>query len=75
MKPAKWRELNDEEIGEKIRELTEELFNLRFQLATGVARNPARVREVRRDLARARTILRERGPARSGTGRRPSRES
>jgi large subunit ribosomal protein L29 len=60
MKPAKWRELSDEEVRQKARELTEELFNLRFQLSLGVAKNPARVQQAKRDLARAETILRER---------------
>jgi large subunit ribosomal protein L29 len=44
-----------------VRELSEEVFNLRFQLAMGVAKNPARVGQARRDLARAYTIIRERG--------------
>jgi large subunit ribosomal protein L29 len=65
VKPARWRDLADDEIRQRTRELTEELFNLRFQLATGVAKNPARVREARRDLARARTILRQRQGART----------
>ena len=60
MKPSKWRDLSDEELRQRLKELTEELFNLRFQLSMGVAKNPARVAEARRDLARARTILRER---------------
>jgi large subunit ribosomal protein L29 len=60
MKPAKWRDMSDDEMQQKARELTEELFNLRFQLAMGVAKNPARVAQARRDLARARTVLRER---------------
>ncbi len=60
MKPSKWRDLSDEELRQRVTELTEELFNLRFQLSMGVAKNPARVAEARRDLARARTILRER---------------
>ncbi|HVQ75323.1 MAG TPA: 50S ribosomal protein L29 [Candidatus Binatia bacterium] len=60
MKPAKWRDMSDAEVQQKTRELTEELFNLRFQLAMGVAKNPARVAQARRDLARARTVLRER---------------
>jgi large subunit ribosomal protein L29 len=60
MKAAKWREMSDEELEQKARELGEELFNLRFQLSMGVAKNPARVAIARRDLARARTILRER---------------
>ena len=61
MKPSKWRDLSDEELRQRVKELTEELFNLRFQLSMGVAKNPARVGEARRDLGRAKTILRERG--------------
>ena len=61
MKAAKWRDLSDEEMTQKVRELSEEVFNLRFQLTMGVAKNPSRVGEVRRDLARAYTIIRERG--------------
>jgi large subunit ribosomal protein L29 len=61
MKPSKWRDLSDEELRQRVKELTEELFNLRFQLSMGVAKNPARLAEARRDLARAKTILRERG--------------
>ncbi|HXL39585.1 MAG TPA: 50S ribosomal protein L29 [Myxococcales bacterium] len=60
MKAAKWREMSDEEVQQKAQELGEELFNLRFQLSMGVAKNPARVAIARRDLARAQTILRER---------------
>ena len=60
MKPAKWRDLSSEEIEQQVQGLTEELFNLRFQLSMGVAKNPARVRQARQDLARAKTILRER---------------
>ncbi len=60
MKPSEWRELSDEELHQKVRELAEELFNLRFQLSMGVAKNPARAGQVKRDLARAKTILRER---------------
>ena len=53
MKAAKWREMSDEEVQQKAQELGEELFNLRFQLSMGVAKNPARVAIARRDLARA----------------------
>jgi large subunit ribosomal protein L29 len=60
MKAAKWREMSDEEVRQKVRELNEELFNLRFQLSMGVAKNPARVAQARRDLARGQTMLRER---------------
>ena len=61
MKAAKWRDLSEDEVTQKVRDLSEEVFNLRFQLAMGVAKNPSRVGEVRRDLARAYTIIRERG--------------
>jgi large subunit ribosomal protein L29 len=60
MKAAKWREMSDDELTQKARDLGEELFNLRFQLSMGLAKNPARVAQARRDLARAQTILRER---------------
>jgi large subunit ribosomal protein L29 len=55
--------MSDDEIRQKAQELTEELFNLRFQLSMGVAKNPSRVQQARRDLARAQTILRERQPS------------
>jgi large subunit ribosomal protein L29 len=60
MKAAKWRDLSEDEIRQRARELTEEIFNLRFQLSMGVAKNPSRLSHVRRDLARAHTMLRER---------------
>ena len=63
MKAAKWRDLADDEVMQKVRELSEEVFNLRFQLSMGVAKNPSRLGEARRDLARAYTVLREKGVA------------
>jgi large subunit ribosomal protein L29 len=63
MKAAKWRDLSDDEVTQKVRELSEEVFNLRFQLTMGMAKNPSRIGEARRDLARAYTIIRERGGA------------
>ena len=60
MKATNWRDMQSDEIEQKARELTEELFNLRLQLAMGVAKNPARVSRARRELARAKTVLRER---------------
>ncbi len=60
MKAASWREMTGEDLEQKVKELTEELFNLRFQLSMGVAKNPSRVHQTRRDLARVKTILRER---------------
>ncbi len=60
MKPTAWREMETDDLEQKVKDLTEELFNLRLQLAMGVAKNPARVGQARRDLARAKTVLRER---------------
>jgi large subunit ribosomal protein L29 len=59
-KAAELRELPDEELLERIESAKEELFNLRFQLATGQLDNPSRIREVRHDMARIATVLRER---------------
>jgi large subunit ribosomal protein L29 len=59
MKAAKWREFSEEELQRKARELTEEIFNLRFQLSMGVAKNPSRLSQAKKDLARANTVLRE----------------
>jgi large subunit ribosomal protein L29 len=71
MKAAKWRDLSEDEIRQKMRELTEELFNLRFQLSMGVAKNPSRLGQARRDLARAQTLLRERvAPTSAGAGKK-----
>lgn len=63
-RPAELRDLSDQELEKKLRELKEELFNLRFQKVTGQLENPARIREVRRDIARVLTIRRERELAR-----------
>jgi large subunit ribosomal protein L29 len=60
MKANNIRNLSTVEIETKVNELKDELFNLRFQLATGQLDNPMRIREVRKDIARAKTILRER---------------
>lgn len=54
------RELSDRELQEKVQELKGELFNLRFQMATGQLENVMRVKEVRRSIARVKTVLRER---------------
>ncbi len=60
MKPAKWRDLSDDELRQRVGQLREEIFNLRFQLSMGVAKNPSRVGQARKDLARAQTVLRQR---------------
>ncbi len=59
-KAAELRELPDEELVSRIESSKEELFNLRFQLATGQLDNPARLKEVRHEVARIATVLRER---------------
>ena len=59
-KAAELRELNDTELEHRLGEAKEELFNLRFQNATGQLDNVARLPQVRRDVARIETLLRER---------------
>ena len=54
------RDLTQTELQNKILELKGELFNLRFQLATGQLENPMRIRDVKKTLARTQTIVRER---------------
>ena len=54
------RELTDDELTDKLRESKEELFNLRFQMATGQLDNNRRLRTVRQEIARIYTVLRER---------------
>ena len=54
------RELTDDELTTKLRESKEELFNLRFQMATGQLDNNRRLRTVRQEIARIYTVLRER---------------
>lgn len=54
------RELNDEELVLRLRESKEELFNLRFQMATGQLDNNRRLRTVRHEIARIYTVMRER---------------
>jgi large subunit ribosomal protein L29 len=60
MKVKEIRELSTEDIQAKIKENKEELFNLRFQQATGSLEKPSRIRELRHDVARMNTVLRER---------------
>lgn len=60
MKASNLRDLTKAELENKILELKGELFNLRFQLATGQLENPMRIRDVKKTLARTQTIVRER---------------
>ena len=60
MKVKEIRELTTEQINAKIKECKEELFNLRFQQATGNLEKPSRIRDLRHQVARLKTVLRER---------------
>ena len=60
MKAIELRELSLEELQHKLDDLTQELFNLRFQHATDQLENPMRLRQTKKDVARVKTVLRER---------------
>jgi large subunit ribosomal protein L29 len=60
MKPAELRELPDDDLLARLEANKEELFNLRFQMATGQLDNPMRIKQVRHDVARILTVLRGR---------------
>jgi large subunit ribosomal protein L29 len=61
LKTKEVRNLNDEQLIDKLREFRQELFNLRFQNSTGELENTARLGEAKRSLARTLTIAHERG--------------
>ena len=60
MKADKYFDMTDTELDQQLAELKSELFNLRFQLATGQLQNPMMIRETKRNIARVKTILRDR---------------
>ncbi len=66
MKAGEIRELSSDEIRQRLGDLMQELFNLRFQHATDQLENPVRIGRVKQDIARMKTILREREAASSG---------
>jgi len=59
MKAGELRSLSPEERRQKLVEMKQELFNLRFQHATGQLENPQRLKQIKRDVARVQTIIRE----------------
>ena len=59
MKVNDIRDMSEAELNQKLASLKEELFNLRFQLATGQLENPMRIKEVKKTIARIKTIQRE----------------
>lgn len=68
MKAQEWRLVGDEEIDKSEKDLKKELFDLRFQAATEALENPARIGQIRKDLARIQTVLRERRQPGNQTG-------
>ena len=60
MKVKVLRDLSTAELEKKVVDLKEELLNLRFQMATGQLENPMKIKEIRKDIAKAKTVLRER---------------
>ncbi|MEW6545963.1 MAG: 50S ribosomal protein L29 [Bacillota bacterium] len=66
MKARDLREMTAEELEARLKDLKGELFNLRFQLATGQLDNIMRIRQVRKDIARVKTVMREIELAREG---------
>ncbi len=57
MKASEMRDLDTRELNKRLKSLKEELFNLRFQHATGQLDNPMRLRDVKRSIARVKTVL------------------
>ncbi len=66
MKASEVRDLSEKERQEKVDDLQQEFFNLKFQLATGKIENPGRLRLMRRDIARIKTIQKERAAKGAG---------
>lgn len=60
MKAKEIREMTKQELSEQLSSIKEELFNLRFQQATGQLENAMRIKEIKKDYARVKTILRQR---------------
>jgi large subunit ribosomal protein L29 len=60
MSTHEYREMAEQELTQKLGELQQEMFNLRFQLSTRQINDTSRVRQVRREIARVKTLLRER---------------
>ncbi len=60
MKAKEIRDMDEVEIAQKLDSFKQELFNLRFQQSTGEIENPLRIREVRKNIARIKTIIHER---------------
>ncbi len=68
MKARELKELTAEELLKKEKELKEEIFNLRFQHSTGQLDNTARLKQVKKDIARIEGVLRQKSPKQAGKG-------
>jgi large subunit ribosomal protein L29 len=66
LRPRDLRDLSDDQLEEALHERRQELFNLRFQAATGALENPSRVRLAKREIARILTVRHERESAQAG---------
>lgn len=73
MKPEKLRDMGAEELKSKERELQEQLFRLRFQKSIGQLDNAMKIRQTRRDIARVKSVLRERGRSAAAGARTETR--
>ena len=71
MKAQEIRDLSEKERQEKVTDLGQEIFNLRFQLATGKIENPSRLKSLRRDVARIKTVQQEE----KGNSPQPAKEA
>jgi large subunit ribosomal protein L29 len=60
MKAKQFKEMSAEELGTQLKDFKEELFNLRFQMATGQLQNPMVIKDCRKNIARVKTVIRER---------------
>lgn len=60
MRAKELREMTAQELNQKLNDLKGELFNIRFQLATGQLENPVKIKFVKKDIAKVKTVIRER---------------
>jgi large subunit ribosomal protein L29 len=67
MKASEIREMNTDELERRLTDLKEELFNFRFQHASGQLENTSRIKQTKRSIARVKTIMRERLTGKRGT--------
>jgi large subunit ribosomal protein L29 len=69
MKASEMKELTERELGDKLKDLKAELFNLRFQHAINQLENPMRLHHVKKDIAKVKTVIRQRELAQGGSAK------